>query len=77
MHSLVAGLLVERFGTLSREQFDAIKTTVNRGVAVAELPVPQEVLALPESGPEPAATLPGLGTAEEQPLALTRPRRGE
>ena len=41
----LAGLLVERFGTLSREQFEAIKTTVNRGVAVAALPAPQEVMA--------------------------------
>jgi len=73
----LAGLLVERFGTLSREQFDAIKTTVNRGIAVAELPAPKEVLALPENGPEPEATLPGPSTAGEQPLALRRPRRGE
>ena len=72
----LAGLLVERFGTLNRDQFEAIKTTVNRGVAVAALPAPPQILALPEKDAVPAVAVPGLSKAIEQPLALTRPRRG-
>ena len=73
------GLLVERFGTLNRDQFAAIKATVCRGVAVAALPAPRQVQAVPLELPPPqqeaTGALPGPSGATSQPLALCRPRR--
>ena len=74
-------LLVERFGTLSRDQFAAIKATVCRGVAVAALPAPQQVqgtpLALPAPALAAAKALSGPSSESPVPLALSRPRRGQ
>lgn len=58
------GLLTERFGSISRDQFVEISATVQRGLAVALLPAPP---AAPPALPQPAEPAP------EQPLALLPP----
>ena len=69
------GLLVERFGNITAQQFEQISATVHRGLAVAALPAPpQAPLALP--APEEAlGEPPAPAVEEEQPVALRRARR--
>ena len=60
-------LLEARFGAISRDQYDVIMASVQRGVALALLPAPP---AGPLALPQPAETPP------EQPLALPAPSEG-
>tara|TARA_B110001452_G_scaffold228012_1_gene203202 strand:+ start:1116 stop:1586 length:471 start_codon:yes stop_codon:yes gene_type:complete len=61
--SNLAKLLSDRFGEISRAQFEVIKATVARGSAVAMLPPPPQ----PSQAPSAAST---------EPLALPEPSEG-